>query len=67
MNQNQDAETVKSAAAYMKARERYRNDATFHRFVHGLVTMLTTEGYDQDDLIAAVVLATVIQAEEATS
>ena len=48
-----------------RARERYRNDATFHRFVRGLVTMLTTEGSSFDDLVAACALAATIQKDEA--
>ena len=52
-------------AHLLRAQERYRNDATFHRFVRGLVTMLTTEGYDQEDLIAACALAAMIQKDEA--
>ena len=60
-----ESDVNEDVAAYFRARERYRNDATFHRFVRGLVTMLTTEGYDHEDLIAACALAATIQKDEA--
>lgn len=63
MNEDQEAATIQTAITYGKAQERYLHDATYHKFVRGLIVMLTS-GYDFNDLIAACALAATLQKDE---